>query len=223
MLDGIRARRDTAFYPPTPTPKKQLVLPQISIPRPKIPAIRLPKIRIPVAVWVMALIFTAGGFLFQPAKQLLTAEASAIPTRSAIRSTELPIAFVQSTNQTQDADQTIVIDQPTSNSIAQPDTFSPVIANNEELVLPTVRVLNGGSTADKVKDVQSSLETGHYHILAVGSAQFTYVQTTIYYLAGNKDKARAVADAIGHADATLTEDPIAGPADVLVVLGNDTP
>lgn len=222
MLDGIRARRDTAFYPPAPAPKKQLTLPSISLPKTQLPRLKAPRVRIPIAIWVVGFIVTAGAFLIQPAKQLLTAEASTIPTSSTVRSANLPLDFARSINQSTNSDQVIVIDQPTTNSVAQPDTISPVIvADSTTHVLPTVRVLNGGAATGKAADTRTSLEAKHYHVLSVGSAQFTYVQTTIYYLAGNKDNAKAVAAAIGQSDATLTEDSIAGPADVLVVLGTN--
>jgi hypothetical protein len=221
QLDGITAKREPIFPKPVPTPREEVVVPKISSPRPQL---RVPSIHIPVSAWVVTFIVTAGFLLIQPAKQLLTAEASTISTAATTHAPEPPISFNETDNRTQKTDQVIVIDQPTSTSIAQPDT-EPIPATTADTphVLPTVRILNGGATVGKASEIKKSLETLHYHVLSIGSAQFTYVQTTIYYLGNNKASAKVIAEAIGQDNASLTEDLIASPADVLVVLGTDAP
>ena len=228
-LDGIRGPRyaASAATPRASIPAAQPVLPPVSTPNPaqrQTPSIRLPVLRIPSAVWVVLLVGGAGAALIRPAAQLFTAEASTIPSRPTTRSTDFPLTFVQAQQTTTSTTNVIVVDQPTITSIAQPDdTIATSSTNDAAQILPTVRVLNGSTVAGRAADAKTQLEQQHYHVLSVGSAQFNYVRTTIYYLPGNKAGAKAVAASIGHSDVTLTEDAIASPADVLVVIGNDTP
>lgn len=228
-LDGIRGPRygSIAATPRVAIPAAQPALPPIPTPIPtqrQTPTIRLPVIRVPSAVWAVLVVGIAGAALVRPAAQLFTAEASTIPPRPTTRSTDFPLGFVQTQHTSTNTDNVVVIDQPTVTSIAQPDNATAVSTANETAhVLPTVRVLNGSTTVGKANDAKTQLEQQHYHVLSIGSAQFSYVQTTIYYLPGNKASAKVVAAILGHNDATLTEDSIASPADVLVVIGNDTP
>lgn len=227
QLDGIRAPR--RYMGATPQrrvvqPQQDILLPELATPR---KPLRVPTIKIPIAVWALLVVGTASAVLLRPATKFFTAEASTIPSGSTTRSTELPITFVETNVQSHTNDQVVAIDQPTADSLAQPDVTPAVAAatttKESSRILPTVRVLNGGASAGKATSVGTQLEQQHYHVLATGNAQFSYVQTTIYYLPGNKEGASTIATVIGHADATLTEDPIASPADVLVVLGNDLP
>ncbi len=67
--------------------------------------------------------------------------------------------------------------------------------------------------------MRDKLTGAGYTVLSIGDAQFDYVATTIYYTDGNKATAQAVAETMGDPALTLSENIIASPAQVLVVLG----
>ncbi len=145
-------------------------------------------------------------------------EASAVPvTLAATEPTPTqPILFATGYDATAGTTDVVVVDAPSSNSLPQPDASTAITDT-----LPTVRVLNGGAATTEAAAARDALAALHYTVVSVGTAQFSYVRSTVYYLSGRHDSALAVAQALGLADPTLVEDPIANPAEVLVVLGAD--
>ncbi len=211
-LDGIQAPKRFPSVPGN-TP------PAVRTPVRPTPRVRLPAIpaRIPAAIAAVGLLGAGGGWLVHAGSRLLRVEASAIPVTvpaSGLAPVQ-PVLFATSGTPAL-TDDVVVVDAPSSNSLPQPDASTAITDT-----LPTVRVLNGGAATTEAAAARDALAALHYTVVSVGTAQFSYVRSTVYYLSGRHDSALAVAQALGLADPTLVEDPIANPAEVLVVLGAD--
>jgi hypothetical protein len=218
VIDGIQRPQQEIFQR---QPVVTKVVPKTQFNPPKLPSIKI-NLRIPKYLWILPLLIGFGLVAIPIARQF-TVEASALPllAHNSVTSAPNPVTFAQTVHATNSADQTIVIDQPLSNSKLQPEQIVNG-TNNTALGASTIRILNGGNTSESVDQMTKLLEDKQFQILSIGSAQFSYVKTTIYYLSGHKDSAKEIAKLIGKPDTILTEDPIASPAAVLIVLGADT-
>ena len=208
-FDGIS--RKPSSLPQTPWPQataKQLT--------PKHSKIN-PRHKIHLAVIGGIVVVFGIAIVLKPSPQQVSADAPVPDPKEQAAAAPTPVAFAHTAEPTPNA-APLVIDQPTATSIAQPETAAP---STVDASLPTVRILNGSTTSGAATKMRDTLMQAGYTVLSVGDAQFDYIQTMIYYTEGNESAAAAVAEASGNSAITLTENIIASPAQVLLVLGGD--
>lgn len=204
MFDGIYKKQPPLPDSMWPAPAATRPLPRW---KPTLPGRRAQLIFLGTVVVLGSLVV-----LLRPGPQEVSADA---PASVASSTPQTPVAFA--TDVSSSLEPPTILDEPLPNSTAQTDV--PTTAVSPEL--PTVRILNGSPQAGAASAAKATLESLGYRVLSIGDAQFDYVQTTLYYLEGNEDTADAVADALGEAAATTSENIIASPADILVVLGGE--
>ncbi len=210
-LDGIQAPPERHQAPrPAPT---------VSARRATLPRLTVPATAFHMAggMLLLAALVSAGFWLHSAGSRFLAVEASSAPVTlpTAEPAAEQPAPFATGYQTPTGTGQPIAVESPLPASLPQPDEDAATTA------LPTIRILTGGAPASAATAVRDTLDADGYQVIATGPAKFSYVRSTVYYLAGRRDAARAAATAAGLTDPTLVEDPIAAPADVLLVLGTD--
>lgn len=208
--------RKTSALPQTPWPQLAITTPTPKAPRRRLQLHPRHRTRLMVVGGLVSLI--AIGIMLRPDPHEVSADTSqSINANDSNGSTTAnPVTFAQVPALEAQSVPT-VLDQPTANSIDQPETTSAAEPTNTEL--PTVRILNGGPTEGAANAMRDTLASAGYNVISVGDAQFDYIATTIYYTEGNKAAASQVAKTMGDSSLTTTENIIASPAQILVVLG----
>lgn len=207
VFDGIYRKSSALPDSSWPAPAQQ--------PQPTRPRLPLPSRRIQVAVLGTVIAVSSIAVLFRPGPSDVHADTPRA-TPEVSNTDHPPVAFA--TEETSTTTPPMVLEEPLPGSLAQPDTTTTQAVDGES-ELPTVRILNGSLIPGVAATTKTTLEALGYAVLSIGDAQFDYVQTTIYYLEGQKQHATELAEALGLAAPTMSENIIASPADILVVLG----
>jgi hypothetical protein len=126
-------------------------------------------------------------------------------------------------------EETIILDRPLPTSAEQATTpaapAEPSPATTDATPSPrsvfSVRVLNGNGVPGGAATAKGRLTAAGLLVSSIGTATHRYATTVVYYLPNHRDDAVKVRDALDVPRALLTEDRIAAPADVLVVVGAD--
>lgn len=227
-FDGIR--RGTA---PTPTPRYQPPAPQVRLRGPATPR---------NAGFLVGLLVLVAVFAFlRP-----TSEASSLPKSTNQQvvtpthsETTLPPLLQHPPSQASEGalDSLVILDTPTESSQPQPEELSDNATTTDESNADTkpskedaatntardftIRILNGSGKSGAAAALRNQLTAKSLTVSSIGNAQQTYDVTTVYYQPGQRTAAEQILKELGAPAATLEENAIAKPAEVLIVIGTD--
>jgi len=129
----------------------------------------------------------------------------------------------QPTNQhlEESGNQMLILDQPTPTSAPQPETGSQGLSD-PGVTQWTIRILDGGHAASTTKNLRTKLIAAGFNVLSTGTAIHAYSTTTIYYQSGHETDAKTTGTYMNGSSIQYEQDPIAAPADVLIVVGTSS-
>ena len=167
-----------------------------------------------------------GFLLIRPSSHGETAPKTAAASKSASSSTAISSFHLpQGGDLNTPLDKLVILDHP--NEFSAPQTDQSTAQASEPVPSPasttdfTVRILNGGGAAGAAGKLRDELRAKGFSVSTIGNAQSSYANTTVYYQGGKQASAGKVVDALSDPPPTLSENAIAAPADVLVVIGAD--
>ena len=126
--------------------------------------------------------------------------------------------------------ETVILDSPLPDSQKQTQststsaTTSSTATTTPATVQPgsfTTRILNGSGNAGIAATKKDALTKAGFNVTSVGTAVNSYTKSVIYYTAGHQAAAQVLKDALTNSTATLIENDVAKPADVLYVVGKN--
>ncbi|MCA9388968.1 LytR C-terminal domain-containing protein [Candidatus Berkelbacteria bacterium] len=173
--------------------------------------------------FVLVIILAIGFFGFNSTKsrQPTNTESKNSDTgqsnESTIANLELPQGGLSDDQSLEDL---LIIDSPNADSEQQSDGQQDS-KDKKQIFEGTIRILNGGASEGSAKELEESLKFRGYEILSSGNANNPHPRTTFYYLPDKRGEAEILADELNFIDIDYVEDPIAQPADILIVLGQN--
>ena len=131
-------------------------------------------------------------------------------------------------NQGKSLEETVILDQPLATSKAQDGTFGALDVSPKSMAGPpaaadavTLRLLNGSGKVGMASTQRAVFAAKGFNVVSIGTAVNTYTKSVIYYTPGHQKAAESIRSVYGRSETKLSEDALAQPADILLVIGKD--